>query len=135
MLVWFAETTIVAGILALVAIAASRLRPIAPSVRHALWLVVLIKFVTPPLVSWPWAIDWRNLSNGPPPRRTLVRPIVRCREDPSDDRAGAFARLTEVSLADDSIEQDPQPIEIDDALPADPLRLNRGRENSATRRR
>jgi beta-lactamase regulating signal transducer with metallopeptidase domain len=61
MLVWFAETTIVAGILAVVAIVAGRLKPIPPSARHALWLVVLIKFLTPPLVSWPWAIDSRSL--------------------------------------------------------------------------
>ena len=61
MLVWFAETTIVAGILAGVAMVAGRLRPIPPSARHALWLVVLIKFLTPPLVAWPWAIDWRSM--------------------------------------------------------------------------
>lgn len=60
MLVWFAETTVVAGILALVALAVSRLKPISPSVKHALWLVVLIKFVTPPVVSWPWADDWQG---------------------------------------------------------------------------
>jgi beta-lactamase regulating signal transducer with metallopeptidase domain len=28
---------------------------LSPVVRHALWLLVLIKFVTPPLVAWPWA--------------------------------------------------------------------------------
>ena len=61
MLVWFVETTIVAGILAVVAIGAGRLRSIPPSARHALWLVVLIKFLTPPLVCWPWAFDWHSL--------------------------------------------------------------------------
>jgi beta-lactamase regulating signal transducer with metallopeptidase domain len=60
MLVWFAETTVVAGILALVALAVSRFKPISPSVKHALWLVVLIKFITPPVVSWPWADDWQG---------------------------------------------------------------------------
>jgi beta-lactamase regulating signal transducer with metallopeptidase domain len=61
MLVWFAETTIVAGILAALAIGAGRLKRIPPSARHALWLVVLIKLLTPPLVAWPWAMDWRSL--------------------------------------------------------------------------
>ena len=28
-----------------------------PAWRHALWLVVLIKFVTPPIVSWPWSVS------------------------------------------------------------------------------
>ena len=55
MLEWFAETTIVAAILAVVAVLACRLRPSSPSIRHALWMVVLIKLITPPLISWPWA--------------------------------------------------------------------------------
>ena len=55
MLGWFAETTLVASGLAVVAVLASRLRPIGPTARHALWLVVLIKLMTPPLVCWPWA--------------------------------------------------------------------------------
>src|SRR5262249_51656029 len=32
-----------------------------PAARHALWLVVLIKLMTPPLFSWPWPAPWRNL--------------------------------------------------------------------------
>jgi beta-lactamase regulating signal transducer with metallopeptidase domain len=60
MLIWCAETTIVTGVLALVALAIGRHRSVSPAVRHALWLVVLIKFVTPPLVSWPWALDVRS---------------------------------------------------------------------------
>ena len=59
MLDWFAKTTMVATGLALVAALGSRLRSVGPAVRHALWLVVLIKLMTPPLVSWPWAISWR----------------------------------------------------------------------------
>ncbi|MFI5454748.1 MAG: M56 family metallopeptidase [Isosphaerales bacterium] len=62
MLGWFAETTIVAAGLAVVATLVSRLRPVGPTVRHALWLVVLIKLMAPPLVSWPWAMPWRDLA-------------------------------------------------------------------------
>jgi len=58
---WFAETTLVGAALAVVAALAGRLRPIAPTVRHALWLVVLVKLMTPPLVSWPWPAPWQNL--------------------------------------------------------------------------
>ncbi len=61
MLGWFAETTLVASALAVVAILAGRLRSIGPTARHVLWLVVLIKMMTPPLVSWPWAAPWRDL--------------------------------------------------------------------------
>src|SRR5579883_628088 len=63
MLGWFAETTLVAAGLAAVAALGGRVRSIGPAARHALWLVVLIKMMTPPLVCWPWAVagwgaDW-----------------------------------------------------------------------------
>jgi len=58
---WFAETTLVAAGLAVVAALAGRLRSIGPTARHALWLVVLVKLMIPPLVSWPWPAPWQNL--------------------------------------------------------------------------
>src|SRR4029450_11537383 len=27
-----------------------------PVVRHALWVLVLIKFITPPVMTWPWPV-------------------------------------------------------------------------------
>jgi beta-lactamase regulating signal transducer with metallopeptidase domain len=59
MLGWFVETTLVASGLAAIAALAGRLRSIGPTIRHALWLVVLVKLMTPPLLCWPWAISWR----------------------------------------------------------------------------
>src|SRR5947209_4532862 len=56
MLLWFAETALVATVLAAVAALAPRLRALGPAARHALWLVVLVKLVTPPLVRSPWPI-------------------------------------------------------------------------------
>ena len=53
MLGWFAETTLVASALAAVVALAGRVRPIGPTARHILWLAVLVKLMTPPLVSWP----------------------------------------------------------------------------------
>ncbi len=55
MLVWLAETTLVAMVLAMLALAASRWLRLGPMARHALWVVVLIKLVAPPLVTWPWS--------------------------------------------------------------------------------
>jgi beta-lactamase regulating signal transducer with metallopeptidase domain len=52
---WFAETTLVASALALVAHVVGRLGGPGPAVRHLLWLAVLIKLMTPPLVHWPWS--------------------------------------------------------------------------------
>lgn len=45
-------TAILAGLVALVC----RVTRIGPVARHALWVLVLIKFVTPPLVAWPWTM-------------------------------------------------------------------------------
>ena len=55
---WFAETTLVASALAAMAALAARVPRLAPSpaARHALWLMVMIKLVTPPLVHWPWSV-------------------------------------------------------------------------------
>ena len=62
MLGWFVETTLVASGLAVVAALGSRLRSIGPTARHVLWLVVLVKLMTPPLVCWPWAAHWGDLN-------------------------------------------------------------------------
>ena len=50
---WFAETTVIAGLLAVFAAVAGRFRSFGPSARHALWLVVLIKMMTPPIIHVP----------------------------------------------------------------------------------
>ncbi len=55
MLVWFAETTLVATVLAAGAMLAGRRLRLGPAARHALWLVVLVKLLAPPIVSWPWS--------------------------------------------------------------------------------
>jgi beta-lactamase regulating signal transducer with metallopeptidase domain len=56
MLGWFVENTVVAALFAgLVALICVLARP-RPAVRHALWLVVLLKLMTPPIVSWPWTV-------------------------------------------------------------------------------
>src|SRR5207249_4071797 len=54
MLWWLVQNTVVAAVLAgFVALICGAARP-RPAVRHALWLVVLMKLMAPPLISWPW---------------------------------------------------------------------------------
>src|SRR5580704_1638326 len=55
MLGWSAQTTVIAMVLAAFAILASRSTRLGPAARHVLWLVVLIKLLTPPVVNWPWS--------------------------------------------------------------------------------
>ena len=56
-LCWTADAVLVASLLAVAAHLAARLQwlNLGPAARHALWLVVLLKLVTPPLVHWPWS--------------------------------------------------------------------------------
>ena len=53
LLSWFAETTLMAGALALLATLASRKPRFGPAARHAFWLVALARLLTPPLLAWP----------------------------------------------------------------------------------
>ncbi len=53
---WLLLHTAAVLVLALLALAVGRWRGAGPAVRHALWLVVLAKLLTPPLVAWPWAL-------------------------------------------------------------------------------
>ncbi len=55
------------------------LRP-RPAVRHALWLVVLAKLLTPPLVRWPWALPalfppTAAVTVAPPPASLTAAPV------------------------------------------------------------
>jgi beta-lactamase regulating signal transducer with metallopeptidase domain len=114
MLGWFAETTLVASGLAVVAILAGRLKSIGPTARHMLWLVVLIKMMTPPLVSWPWAAPWRNLE-WPITSFEVVSASAAVGNDPDRgegacDRISSSPRLAEpISLETVAEEMEPPP--------------------------
>ncbi len=63
---WLVQTTSVAAVLALIVAAFCRIFRPGPAVRHALWLLVLLKLVTPPLITRDvrWS-DW-HLPSKPP---------------------------------------------------------------------
>lgn len=44
-------------ILAMLAALACKIGRFRPSICHALWLVVLIKLMVPPVIAWPWQMD------------------------------------------------------------------------------
>jgi beta-lactamase regulating signal transducer with metallopeptidase domain len=60
---WLAQNTLIAAVLALAVSLASRWGRFSPSVRHALWLVVLFKLIAPPMTcySLPSAFRWPHL--------------------------------------------------------------------------
>ena len=53
---WILQHLAITAALAAAVAAACRWTRLGPVARHALWLIVLVKFVTPPLLVWPWAV-------------------------------------------------------------------------------
>jgi beta-lactamase regulating signal transducer with metallopeptidase domain len=51
---WLFQNAVMTAALAGVVAAICRSGRIGPVVKHALWVLVLVKFVTPPVVVWPW---------------------------------------------------------------------------------
>jgi beta-lactamase regulating signal transducer with metallopeptidase domain len=91
MLEWLLLHTAAVLALALLALALGRwLR--APAVRHALWLVVLAKLLTPPLLSWPWAVPLPPL-----PRPAGPGPAAEARPMPAP--APEVGPITDVPLS------------------------------------
>src|SRR5438067_1936197 len=97
MIAWLAETTVVAAALAgAVALLCRGLRP-RPAVRHALWLVVLLKLLAPPLVAWALAspVLW-GLG-----RPRLLWPAARLgRLSPQSERAAIVHELAHLRRRD-----------------------------------
>lgn len=54
---WQTQTTLTVGVMILVVLLACRFLKRWPAVQHALWMLVLLKFLAPPIVNWPWAVD------------------------------------------------------------------------------
>ena len=102
MLWWFAQTTLIAGTLAVVATLAGRWRRLGPEARHALWLVVLIKLAIPPFVAWPWSV--------PEAWPARVEPVA----------VAAPAPAPVASPAPSAVEAAPPSLEISPQPPTDP---------------
>ena len=56
MTAWLAQHLIITVLLTIVVAVLCRLLRLRPAVCHALWLLVLLKLLTPPVVAWPWTI-------------------------------------------------------------------------------
>ena len=52
---WIFQSLVTTAALAAAVALVCRFGRIGPVARHALWVIVLVKFVMPPLVVWPWA--------------------------------------------------------------------------------
>jgi beta-lactamase regulating signal transducer with metallopeptidase domain len=66
---WFSETTLVAGLIGVIASAVGRFQRFGPALRQGFWLVALARLMMPPVLAWP-AIpaEWRR----PPAESTVT---------------------------------------------------------------
>lgn len=81
-LAWALETTIVAAVLVAFAKAASKSGRLAPATKHILWLVVLCKMVTPPVVHWPWSRPLAAASAVTDPAEPVAKPLDAAPNEP-----------------------------------------------------
>lgn len=71
---WLFQNVVMTAVLAAAVAVTCRLSRFGPVARHALWVLVLIKFVTPPLVLWPWpAPDPFGVAALDAPARSVAR--------------------------------------------------------------
>lgn len=53
---WLVQNTIAVSVMIPLVAVSCRLFRNRPAVQHMLWAIVLLKFVTPPIVVWPWSV-------------------------------------------------------------------------------
>ncbi len=107
-LCWSAEAILVGSALALVAAlacrASGRRLALGPAARHALWLVVLIKLMAPPLVHWPWSVPIPSTSEARVPVPARVELL---RDDPGEEVGGAVEASVILGIDPERIESPP----------------------------
>jgi beta-lactamase regulating signal transducer with metallopeptidase domain len=65
---------------------ACRFGRLGPATRHALWLVVLIKLLTPPVFAWPWQLpDWEQLVSAGSQEPVQAEPLAQVGARPRSD--------------------------------------------------
>src|SRR5262245_5709170 len=66
MLFWLLQNTVLPGLLAAAVTLLCRWKRVGPALRHALWVLVLLRLLWPPgLVTWPWQLPALPASTAP----------------------------------------------------------------------
>ncbi|HZZ27978.1 MAG TPA: M56 family metallopeptidase [Pirellulales bacterium] len=99
---WLGQNTIAVGVMVPFALLMCRLFRNRPAVQHVLWLVVLLKLVMPPIVSWPWSIQQVRNSIWSIPATAPVSETVHMGELDENLRATDHIRLPSMSPVKDT---------------------------------
>jgi beta-lactamase regulating signal transducer with metallopeptidase domain len=88
---WVIQNVVIAAALAVIVQVICRVGRFGPVARHALWVVVLVKLLTPPLVVWPWAVPMDGFSAPDPMQRVNAVPTAGGPNDATDRVDGAMS--------------------------------------------
>lgn len=120
---WLGQNTITVAVMIPLVVAAGWFFRHRPAVQHLLWVIVLLKFVTPPVVSWPWTVEQLRDSIwvvplSAEPESTTERPTPVFATPPGfEDEEPAELIVPSVTLA--AGEALPKPVEVvPSAVPA-----------------
>src|SRR5437870_4268620 len=80
---WTVQNLLIAAAVAGLVRVACRAGRIGPVGRHALWLVVLVKLLTPPMVVWPWAVRAPLGTTAPPAPAPEMRHVAAASAPPT----------------------------------------------------
>src|SRR5947209_18391534 len=87
MLWWLVQNALTTCVLAGLVDILCRVGRFRPCVCHVLWLVVLVKLLTPPLVQWPWPLPSLGLQQ---------QPVLEAAEEYADMEVLQFVEAIEV---------------------------------------
>ena len=86
MISWMLQNAASVALLTAAVALVCKLCRLSPPLRHALWLIVLVKLMTPPLVSWHWSI---------PDVTSYLRRVIPVSDQSVAGSTKSFAGLTE----------------------------------------
>jgi beta-lactamase regulating signal transducer with metallopeptidase domain len=111
MFAWLILHSVIVLALALLVGLVGRWFRLGPAGRHALWLVVLVKFLMPPVVSWPWALPALWPSSAECTREQV--PVTREEEPDASSDPGPLLLPPEPLVW--AIEESPSPVAGDES--------------------
>ena len=99
---WLVQNTLAVALLIPFVAVACRLCRNRPAVQHVLWAVVLLKFVTPPVVCWPGNVERFSLQ-----LRSIVPLPVTAGPSAFDDRARSDLSESSIAARNENASQTP----------------------------
>ncbi len=108
---WLGQNTITVALMLPFVLLACRLFRNRPAVQHVLWVVVLLKFLTPLIVSWPWTVEQMAEAIWPTPASGFVEQATPSPSAPERLERSNITSVPEIHpdpvLADVSVDANP----------------------------